>query len=207
MPQRRPRHAPAISRSQRHASFWTHSILDIGVSDVVTDAANVLERCYPYPKDIVAAGLGGGEAFRMAYPGVRYVRITANERLPFADGSFRFAVSNAVLEHVGSVPDQERFLRELLRVAEEVFVTVPNRFFPIEHQTAIPLAHFSSPSFRLACLLRKEEWAQPENLILMSRRSLEALVPAEAAARATFGYTALRLGPFSSNLFLHIARC
>ena len=90
-------------------------------------------------------------------------------------------------------------LHELLRVAEEVLVTVPNRFLPI--------AHVCGPTFRLACrLLRKEAWAQPENLILMFRRSLDAVV-ASQAAWAALGPDGLRLGPFSSNLFLHIARC
>ncbi len=181
------------------------TILDVGVSDVVTDAANLLERLYPHPADITAAGLGSGEEFARAYPAVRYQQIRPHARLPFADRSFRFATANAVLEHVGSKADQRRFVAELQRVAEEVFITVPNRFFPVEHHTAIPLAHFWDRSFRTACrVLRKQEWAQEENLILMRWSGLAALAP--QVAGATVGYTGLRLGPFSSNLFLHLPR-
>ena len=79
------------------------TILDVGVSDVVNDAANMLERKYPHPERITAAGLGEGDAFRAAYPKVTYRRIEANRPLPFADKAFDIAVSNAVLEHVGSV--------------------------------------------------------------------------------------------------------
>jgi hypothetical protein len=179
------------------------TILDVGVSDVVTDAANLLERLYPYPGDITALGLGEGDGFRLAHPAVGYQQIHPNARLPFADRSFRFATANAVLEHVGSRADQRRFLAELHRVAEEVFVTVPNRFFPVEHHTAIPLAHFWDRSFRTACrVLNKGEWAREENLILMRWSGLAELAP--KVAGATVGYTGIRLGPFSSNLFLHL---
>jgi ubiquinone/menaquinone biosynthesis C-methylase UbiE len=182
------------------------SILDVGVSDVINAAANVLERCYPCPEDITAAGLGDGAEFRRMFPRIRYVQIAPRRPLPFRDRAFRFATSNAVLEHVGSRPDQEAFVRELLRVAEEVFITVPNRFFPVEHHTAIPVAHFWDGSFRAACrMLGKTEWASAENLILMSRHGLCSLAPPDSAP-SEIGYTGLRLGPFSSNLFLHTRR-
>ena len=37
-----------------------HTILDVGVSDAVNDAANMLERKYPHQERITAAGLGRG---------------------------------------------------------------------------------------------------------------------------------------------------
>jgi len=179
------------------------TILDVGVSDVVNDAANMLERKYPHPDRITAAGLGSGEDFQAAFAQTQYVRIAANQRLPFADRQFDVATSNAVLEHVGSRAHQELLVRELMRVARKVFVSVPNRYFPVEHHTAIPLLHYSDLGFSAACrLLGKMEWTEPGNLILMSRRGLASLVPPGTPAR--IGYTGLRLGPCSSNLFLYL---
>src|SRR6185295_504528 len=89
------------------------TILDVGVSDVVNDAANMLERKYPYRQKITAGGLGDGNAFRLAFPEVTYRQIEANRPLPYADKAFDLAVSNAVLEHVGSEPHQVAFVREL----------------------------------------------------------------------------------------------
>ena len=177
------------------------AILDIGVSDVVNDAANMLERSYPHPERITAAGLGSGEDFRAAFPAVAYRRIAPNQPLPFTDKSFAIAASNAVLEHVGSAANQAFFVRETMRVARKVFISVPHRYFPVEHHTAIPLLHFWDASFALACrALGKSEWADQANLILMSRRRLQAVAPAGAVV----AHTGLRLGPLSSNLLLFI---
>jgi len=178
-----------------------HTILDVGVSDIVNDAANMVERKYPYPDRITAAGLSSAREFRDAFPQVTYTRIEANRPLPFADAAFDIATSNAVLEHVGSRAHQAKFLHELARVARRVFISVPNRYFPVEHHTAIPMLHFWDVTFRIACLcLEKEEWSEASNLILMSKSSLAALVP--PGVRARVGYTGIRLGRCSSNVFL-----
>ncbi len=176
-------------------------IVDIGVSDVITGADNILERRYPYPANITACGLGQGDAFEAAYPLTTYQRIEAGKPLPFPDQSFDIATSNAVLEHVGSSSAQIFFVRELLRVGRKVFISIPNRYFPVEHHTGIPLLHYSSLGFRLACgLLDKRHWLEPSNLILMSKSDLERNQPSDRPTR--IGYTGLRLGPFSSNLYM-----
>jgi hypothetical protein len=179
-------------------------ILDVGVSDVVNDGANVLERSYPHQNNITACGLGDGAAFKAAYPATRYMRIEPNVALPFADGSFEIATSNAVLEHVGSPANQEFFVRELCRVAKRTYITVPNRYFPVEHHTALPLLHYSDDLFAIACdLFDKSEWAETKNLILMSRRRLADLAR-PLGRKADIGTTGLPLGPFSSNLYLAV---
>ena len=178
------------------------AILDVGVSDVVNDAANMLERRYPFPDRLTAAGLGTAAEFQMAFPDVNYVQIVPGEALPYPDRHFAMATSNAVLEHVGSPEAQAWFIRELVRVSRSVFLTVPHRFFPVEHHTGIPLLHWADRSFRLGCRLTgKGEWAEPSNLLLMSRRRLASLF---APYSATIGFTGLRLGPFSSNLYAHV---
>jgi hypothetical protein len=181
------------------------SILDIGISDVVGDAANMLERKYPYPEKITAAGLGSAEDFRAAFPSVRYVRIAPNRPLPFKEEAFDIATSNAVLEHVGSRDNQEYFIGEMLRVARKIFVSVPNRLFPVEHHTAIPFLHFWNKSFMFACkMMNAVDWLDEKNLIFMSKAELVTLVP--SLPEAEVDYTGIRLGRFSSNLFLAVEK-
>lgn len=181
------------------------TIVDVGVSDVVNDGANLIERKYSHPERITALGLGEAHEFRAAFPRTAYRKIDAGAPLPFADGSFDIATSNAVLEHVGSRAGQVAFVAELMRVARRVFITVPHRYFPVEHHTAIPLLHYWDAGFSTACrALGKSEWANEANLILMSRARLRALVP--DPAKAEIGCTGLPLGPFSSNLYLLASR-
>ena len=114
------------------------------------------------------------------------------------------ATSNAVLEHAGSHGNQVLLVEELCRVARRVFITVPNRFFPVEHHTAIPLAHYLDGTFRIACTIAgKSEWTDEQNLILMTRKRLLGLAAKSSTPKsAAVGYTGLSLGPLSSNLYL-----
>ncbi|MGM5026281.1 methyltransferase domain-containing protein [Tardiphaga sp. 862_B3_N4_1] len=180
------------------------TILDVGVSDVISDGANVLERSYPHLNKVTACGIGEARDFGKAFPAVGYIQIEPNARLPFEDGRFDIATANAVLEHVGSHENQVYFVSELMRVAKSVFVSVPHRFFPIEHHTAIPLLHYTDRSFRVACAVTgKSTWAESENLILMTRKKLWRLV-GNIERNVAVGYSGLKMGPLSSNLFLSI---
>lgn len=174
-------------------------ILDVGVSDVITDEANFLESHYPYRRDIVCAGLGDGTAVIAAYPGVSYRKIEPAQPLPFADGQFAVATCNAVLEHVGD-DDGKRFLvAEMLRVARRIFVAVPNRWFPVEPHTALPLLHYWPEAFRSYCARGKlAHWAKLENLDFIAAADFGRLMPQDRPP--VVRYSGLRLGPLSSNI-------
>jgi hypothetical protein len=180
------------------------TIADIGVSDIVSAGANVLERNYPYLQQITACGISDAPDFRSAFPLVKFQRIRPNEALPFSSANFDIATCNAVLEHVGSHEKQIFFVRELCRIAKKVFISVPNRYFPIEHHTAIPFLHYDDRTFRLGCAaMGKHNWAQESNLILMTRKKLWRLVTGIDRSVAV-GYTGFIAGPLSSNLYLAI---
>lgn len=63
--------------------------------------------------------------------------------LPFGDGSFDYVVSNAVIEHLGGKDGAASLLRESSRVARKGWAhTTPNRRFPLELHTGVPLLHW-----------------------------------------------------------------
>ena len=180
------------------------NIVDVGVSDIINDGANVLERKYPFLERITACGLGEASAFRKAFPRCTYRRIVPHAHLPFPDRAFEVAAANAVLEHVGTFDNQRFFVEELCRVGKRVFISVPHRYFPVEHHTTIPLLHYNDTMFRWACKLSgRAEWCEEVNLVLMTRNRLRQLT-ANLRRPVTIGYTGLKLGPFSSNIFLSI---
>lgn len=126
------------------------TVLDVGADEVSLGEAggqggctthNFLEDRYPWPGRLTALGLHDGTRFRGRYPQVAYVQGDACA-LPFPDGSFDIVHSNAVIEHVGGRERQEAFVREALRVGRRVFLTTPNRWFPVEVHTRLPLVHW-----------------------------------------------------------------
>jgi SAM-dependent methyltransferase len=77
-------------------------------------------------------------------PGVKLKTMAADAReLPLESGSFDWVFSNAVIEHVGCWKHQERFAKEIQRVASRgYFVTTPNKYFPIEPHAMLPFYQF-----------------------------------------------------------------
>lgn len=174
-------------------------ILDIGTSDEENEGANFLQKLYPWRENITCVGLGDGTAVKAAYPEVEFLQIEPHRLLPFPDQTFDIACSNAVLEHVGGREQRIFLLKEHLRVARSVFITVPNRWFPIEHHTGLPLLHYSPPMFRT--LLRRTRfahWTSRENLDFISKAQILSEWPKTRAPEIS--YTGLRLGLFSSNI-------
>jgi SAM-dependent methyltransferase len=121
------------------------TVVDVGVTNAAFGAGstdNFFEALYPWPGQITAVGHTELDRFEAAFPAVRAVRADGRE-LPFADRAFDLGFSNAVVEHVAGGRDgQRRFVHELCRVAGRVFVTTPNRFFPLEVHTLVPFANW-----------------------------------------------------------------
>lgn len=126
------------------------TVLDVGVDEIGFGGSggqtgcgthNFFEEHYPWPERITALGLHDGAGFREHYPAIPYVQGDACS-LPFDDRSFDVVFSNAVIEHVGDVERQRLLVSEALRVGGRVFLTTPNRWFPIEVHTRLPLVHW-----------------------------------------------------------------
>jgi Methyltransferase domain len=124
------------------------TVVDVGVTDAPFGGGstdNFFEALYPWPEQITAVGHTGLDRFAAAFPQVRAVRADGRD-LPFADGEFDLGFSNAVVEHVaGGRNGQRRLVGELCRVARHVFVTTPNRWFPVDPHTLLPFAHWLPP--------------------------------------------------------------
>jgi len=152
------------------------TVLDIGVDDFgfgetgTTEhgscgTLNFFEQAYPWPDRITALGQHEGTTFSERYPSIRYVQGNAAE-LPFEDSSFDIVYSNAVIEHVGGVEAQRGFVAEALRVAPRAFVTTPNRWFPVEVHTRLPLVHWlPEPLAHRSYELARKPWAKENRLL------------------------------------------
>ena len=163
-------------------------VLDVGVGDTgflsepgVAATHNFFEALYPWPDRITAVSDVQLAHFAERFPMVDSV-VADGRKLPFPDDAFDVAFSNAVVEHVGSREDQRRFLHGLCRVAPRVFVSTPNRWFPVELHTRLPLLHWLPRPVRdrAFALLQKDVWRRVE---LLSSRELVQLFPPGVTVR------------------------
>jgi hypothetical protein len=183
------------------------TLLDVGAtSDESYESSNYLEAWYPHKHNITAVGTDDAAFLEQRYPGLTFRRANGLA-LPFEPAHFDVVHSSAVLEHVGGAREQQRFLCELARVARRaVFVTTPNRWFPIEVHTQIPLLHWlPKPLFRkLLGATRHGFFAREENLNLLGRGELARLTG--ALPGWTVAIEPLRLFGWPSNLLLTLRK-
>ncbi len=154
------------------------SILDIGVNtEEYSESDNYLEKHFVSPECITAVGLEDGAAFSKRYPRVTYQKIIADQQLPFHVNAFDIAYSNAVIEHVGDHQAQIRFLQEMYRVAKRGYLTTPNRYFPIELHTRVPLLHILLPKkiFDRFLIWIGKSWAAGGYMNCLSESELHSL--------------------------------
>src|SRR5882757_9395947 len=167
------------------------TVVDVGVTDAPFGAGstdNFFEARYPWPERITAVGHTELDRFAAAFPQVRVVRADGRE-LPFGNAEFDLGFSNAVVEHVAGGRDgQRRFVHELCRVARRVFVTTPNRHFPLEVHTLLPFVHWL-PKGPRERLLPFDDVLDP-----LSAKQLTALFPYRVRVINT-GMTLIAIGP------------
>jgi 2-polyprenyl-3-methyl-5-hydroxy-6-metoxy-1,4-benzoquinol methylase len=165
-----------------------------------------VEAWYPHKAQITAVGVDDASFLEQRYPGMKFQKADGLQ-LPFADASFDIVHSSAVLEHVGNDGNQRRFIAELARVARRaVFITTPNRWFPVEFHTVLPLVHWLPKSTfrRLMSGTRYDFFAREENLNLLGGSELAAMGKQVAGWTSQLEFQHL-LG-LPSNLLLTLLR-
>lgn len=178
------------------------TILDVGFSEQeYRDTDNFLEKHYPYEEKLTALCIETPDVylsfrqdaqFQVPEEAVLLKKNESSERyphlkivtydgkiFPFPDQTFDVCWSNAVLEHVGDEEKQILFLKEIKRVAKKAFITTPNRYFPIEVHTKIPLLHFLPKKiFDRYLHYAGKGWAADEYMYLLSIWDLHRLLHA-----------------------------
>ncbi|BAU42079.1 class I SAM-dependent methyltransferase [Leptolyngbya sp. O-77] len=179
------------------------TVLDVGVTLDRREDCNFFEKAYPYPDRITAVGLEDASFLEQEFPGLTFVQANALD-LPFADQSFDLVVSFAVIEHVGSRAQQRAFVQELCRVGKQVYIATPNRWYPVEFHTILPLIHWLPPHWfrKILRLLGHDFWAKEANLNLLTLSEFKQLFPPDL----TLYYRPTRLLGWVSNLSLFAVR-
>ncbi len=178
----------------------TDEVLDLGVTpDTRLADSNFFEKLYPYKDKITIASIEDCE-FLVGKFGLKgFVQNKSGEPLPFKDGQFDILFCSAVLEHVGTREQQKFFLKECMRISKKIFITTPNRYFPVEMHTFLPFLHWLPwPVFqKIVRKLKGEFWADIHNLNLVSGRDIK-----EMFGEGTFSISYIKTLGWNSNLVI-----
>jgi len=99
--------------------------------------------------------------------------VVADSALPFPDASFDLVISNHVIEHTGDPKQHLCEIRRLLSPGGLAYLATPNRRWPWEFHTRLPVLHYLPAALfnRLAMHLQRSD----EPLYLLSLPGLEQL--------------------------------
>ena len=189
----RTRVAELVSKRAR-AARWRlfERLMGPGPGDEIVDVGCGEQGLAAFAPDLAITGVDRVE--RPGYTAGRRRFVCADATaLPFADGEFAIAYSNSVIEHIVEPEARRRFAAEVRRVAGRYFVQTPDRRFPVEPHSLLPLVHWLPPG------LGRRLWPlgvsdDPfDETLLLGRRELVCLSPDARIVRP-------RLGPLSKSL-------
>jgi hypothetical protein len=179
------------------------TILDVGAtSDQTLEHSNYAVAWYPHKHRVTTVGLDDASFLEAKHPGVTFRQADGLD-LPFADDSFDYGHSSAVLEHVGSRANQARFIAELARVSRKgIFLTTPNRWFPVEFHSVLPLVHWLPQPLFWTILRATGRGGLADEAVLNLLDAGALAAAAREAGVAGFSVESVALGGWPSNLLL-----
>ena len=134
-----------------------------------------------------------------AHPQIDAVLGDARDLSVFQPAQFDICFSNSVIEHLGTLADQQRAAREIRRVAQRYLVQTPYRYFPIEPHFQVPgWAHLPVPvrttlhrRFALGWMPAQPDYllakTEVEQIRLLNLREFRALFPNATILKEQFG--------------------
>jgi hypothetical protein len=181
-----------------------NKILDIGTSPVDNEYQNYLIHKYPYKRKITCVSNVKLNKIKERYPEIKTLQCDGRE-IPLKNNSFDIVISNATIEHVGNKRNQTKFIKEAVRLSKKlVFISTPNRYFPIDFHTLIPLIHWFPKKIH-RFILKKiglDFFSKESNLNLLSDNELKNIC--ENLKIENYTINKIRILGFCTNLVLSI---
>ena len=151
------------------------SIIDIGTTPSLDAEQNILLDRTKKNQNITCLSNQNCKILSKKYPNIkRFITIDGKStKLP--NNSFDIVHSNATIEHVGSRANQVLFIKECLRISKKkVFIQTPNRFYPLDFHTTLPLIHWLPKNIhrKILKIIGLNFYASEKNLNLLSENDI-----------------------------------
>lgn len=152
----------------------TIKLLDVGTTSSLESHENILLNKFKWKSNIYCLSNLNLKKLKQKYPLAKFYQGDGRQMF-FKNNQFNIVFSSATIEHVGSLKNQIKFIKECYRVSNRfIFITTPNRNYPIEFHTRLPLLHLlPNKIFRKILKLFGENFlSQEEQLNLLSEKDL-----------------------------------
>ena len=183
------------------------SFLDVGTTSNTEKNHNLILQKISNNKNITCLSNQDCSFLKNQYPNIKNFIIGDGCNNQLKDNTFDIVYSNATIEHVGSHNNQKLFISECVRVAKKsIFITTPNRYFPLDFHTKIPLIHFLPKIIhrKILNLFGHSFFAKEENLNLLSKKDL--IDHCEKLKIKNYKIISYKIYHFTSNLILIIQK-
>ena len=183
------------------------SFLDVGTTGNTEKNHNLILQKISNNKNITCLSNQDCSVLKNQYPNIKNFIIGDGCNNQLKDNTFDIVYSNATIEHVGSHNNQKLFISECVRVAKKnIFITTPNRYFPLDFHTKIPLIHFLPKIIhrKILNLFGHSFFAKEENLNLLSKKDL--IDHCEKLKIKNYKIISYKIYHFTSNLILIIEK-
>jgi len=116
-------------------------VIDIGTTPILDEHENILFHQYTWPENITGFSNQDCSILKKKFEKSNFL-IGDAKNIHLKENSFDISFCSATIEHVGNYDNQKNLISELNRISKKnIFLTTPNRGFPIDFHTKLPLIH------------------------------------------------------------------
>jgi|688.fasta_scaffold212880_2 ubiquinone/menaquinone biosynthesis C-methylase UbiE len=154
-----------------------YKLIDIGTSPMLEKSENIILSKYKWKENITCLSDQNCNILKKKYKKTKFL-VGDAKKINYSNNTFDIVYSSATIEHLGSYENQLQALKEMYRISKKyLFLTTPNRFFPIEMHTKLPFLHFFPKKvFRLILRFFGENFfCYEKNLNLLTKKDLVRL--------------------------------
>jgi predicted SAM-dependent methyltransferase len=152
----------------------SYTLIDIGTSPILEESENMILKKYKWKDRITCLSNQNCSILKKKYKNTQFLNGDAKE-MRFKNNKFDIVHCSATIEHLGSSRDQLKGLKEMYRISKKyLFITTPNRFFPIEMHTKLPFLHFLPKKIfrKIIKFLGDDFFCYEKNLNLLSTKDM-----------------------------------
>jgi ubiquinone/menaquinone biosynthesis C-methylase UbiE len=150
------------------------TIIDVGTSPMLEKYENIILSQYKWKDNITCLSNQNCNILKQQYKNTQFLKGDA-KKMRFKNNKFDIVHCSATIEHLGSSRNQLKGLKEMYRISKKyLFITTPNRFFPIEVHTKLPFLHFLPKKIfrKIIKFLGDDFFCYEKNLNLLSTKDI-----------------------------------